>query len=111
MAPQEATVIRNGNTETIPVDEVGAGDRIAVRAGGKIPVDGTVLSGEASLNEAAIAGESVPAGKRQGDRVFGSTIVDTGYIEMVAEKVGDDTTFARIVELVEEAQEERKSVV
>ena len=107
MAPQEATVIRNGNTETIPVDDVVAGDRIVVRSGGKIPVDGTVLSGEASLNEAAITGESVPAGKRQGDRVFGSTIVDTGYIEMVAEKVGDDTTFARIVELVEEAQENK----
>src|SRR5699024_333119 len=102
MAPQEATVIRNGDTETIPVEKVIEGDRIIIRSGGKVPVDGSIISGQASLNEAAVTGESVPAAKKQEDKVFSGTIVDNGYIEIVAEKVGDDTTFAKIIELVEE---------
>src|SRR5699024_6089142 len=65
MAPQEATVIRaNGSTETIDVDDVVEGDRVVIRPGGKVPVDGKVISGKASINEAAITGESVPASKR-----------------------------------------------
>src|SRR5699024_7725480 len=107
MAPQEATVIRNGDTETIPVEKVIEGDRIIIRSGGKVPVDGSIISGQASLNEAAVTGESVPAAKKQEDKVFSGTIVDNGYIEIVAEKVGDDTTFAKIIELVEEAQESK----
>lgn len=107
MAPQEATVIRNGETETIPVENVVAGDRIIIRSGGKVPVDGKVVSGQAFLNEAAVTGESVPVSKRNDDQVFSGTIVDNGYIEMIAERVGDDTTFAKIIELVEEAQESK----
>lgn len=107
MAPQEATIIRDGHTVVIPVEEVEIGDRMIVRSGGKIPVDGKIVSGTAVLNEAAITGESVPAIKRQNDQVYSGTIVDEGYIEMVAEKVGDDTTFAKIIELVEEAQESK----
>jgi Cd2+/Zn2+-exporting ATPase len=108
MAPQEATVIReNGETETIPVENVAEGDRIIIRSGGKVPVDGSVISGQASINEAAVTGESVPVGKDIDDKLFSGTIVDNGYIEMVAEKVGDDTTFAKIIELVEEAQESK----
>ncbi|MGD9567006.1 MAG: heavy metal translocating P-type ATPase [Sedimentibacter sp.] len=105
MAPQEATVIKDNKEINVPVDEVEVGDRIIVRSGGKIAVDGIIVSGKASINEAAITGESVPASKKENDRVFSGTIVDNGYIEMVAEKVGDDTTFAKIIELVEEAQE------
>lgn len=107
MAPQEATVIRNGKEETISIEEVEKGDRVIIRSGGKVPVDGIVLSGQASLNEAAVTGESVPRTKRFRDKVFSGTIVDNGYIEIIAEKVGDDTTFAKIVELVEEAQESK----
>ncbi|MFD1850484.1 heavy metal translocating P-type ATPase [Oceanobacillus bengalensis] len=107
MAPQEATVIRNGDIETIPVEDVVLGDRIIIRSGGKVPVDGSIVSGQASLNEAAVTGESVPAVKKMDDKVFSGTIVDNGYIEMIAEKVGDDTTFAKIIELVEEAQESK----
>src|SRR5690625_4060338 len=108
MAPQEATVLReNGETETIPVEDVVEGDRIIIRSGGKIPVDGSVVSGQASINEAAVTGESVPVGKEIDAKLFSGTIVDNGYIEMVAEKVGDDTTFAKIIELVEEAQESK----
>lgn len=107
MAPQEATVLRNEKEETISVDDVIVGDRIIVRSGGKIPVDGRIVQGMATINEATITGESVPATKTLEDRVFGGTIVDNGYMELIAEKVGDDTTFAKIIELVEEAQESK----
>ncbi|MGJ7923027.1 heavy metal translocating P-type ATPase [Neobacillus sp. LXY-4] len=107
MAPREATVIRNGMTLTIPVEEVVAGDRVIIRSGGKVPVDGRILSGQALLIEAAVTGESTPASKKTDERVFSGTIVDNGYIEVVAEKVGEDTTFAKIIELVEEAQESK----
>ena len=107
MAPQEANVIRSGETVVIPVDEVVKGDHVIIRSGEKVAIDGKILSGQATLNEAAITGESVPASKTIDDRVFSGTIVDNGFIEVIAEKVGDDTTFARIIELVEEAQESK----
>lgn len=107
MAPQEATVIRNNETVTLPVEEVEKGDRVIIQSGGKVPVDGIIISGQASINEAAVTGESVPAMKKLEDKVFSGTIVDNGYLEIIAEKVGDDTTFAKIIELVEEAQESK----
>lgn len=105
MAPLEATVIRVGETMTISVDDVEEGDRVIIRSGEKVAIDGRIVTGNATLNEAAITGESVPASKAVDDRVFSGTIVDNGFIEVIAERVGDDTTFARIIELVEEAQE------
>ncbi|GEN83379.1 haloacid dehalogenase [Sporosarcina luteola] len=105
MAPLEATVVRDGETMTISVDDVEEGDRVIIRSGEKVAIDGRIVTGNATLNEAAITGESVPASKAVDDRVFSGTIVDNGFIEVVAERVGDDTTFARIIELVEEAQE------
>ncbi|WP_424237641.1 heavy metal translocating P-type ATPase [Bhargavaea ginsengi] len=107
MAPQEATVVRDGLERIIPADEVEAGDRVLIRTGGKVPVDGRVAGGQAHLNEAAITGESVPAAKADGDTVFSGTIVESGFLEVIAEKTGDDTTFARIIELVEEAQDSK----
>ncbi|RHW38994.1 cation-transporting P-type ATPase [Neobacillus notoginsengisoli] len=107
MAPQEATVVRDGDEVTVPVEEVVIGDRVIIRPGGKVPVDGSIVSGQADLSEAAVTGEAVPVGKALGDAVYSGTIVDNGYIEIVAEKVGDDTTFAKIIELVEEAQESK----
>lgn len=105
MAPQEATVVRDGKSIVIPADEVVVGDRVILRSGGKVPVDGYVVSGEASLDEAAITGESKLVSKQPGHRVFSGTIVDSGFIEVIADKTGMDTTFAKIIELVEEAQE------
>lgn len=105
MAPLEATVSRNGDTITIPVDDVIEGDHVIIRSGGKVPIDGSIVTGKGTLNEAAITGESVPASKTIDDRVFSGTILDNGFIEVIADRVGDDTTFARIIELVEEAQE------
>ncbi|GAA0500727.1 heavy metal translocating P-type ATPase [Salinibacillus aidingensis] len=111
MAPDEATVIRDGEETTIDAEDVLEGDRVIIRSGSKIPVDGKIVSGQASLNEAAVTGESAPAVKKQDDQVFSGTIVDQGYIELIAEKVGDDTTFAKIIELVEEAQESKSKTV
>lgn len=105
MAPLEATVIRDGETMTISVDDVEKGDRVLIRSGEKVAIDGVIATGKAILNEAAITGESVPASKTVSDRVFSGTIIDNGFIEVIADRVGDDTTFARIIELVEEAQE------
>src|SRR5690625_4257797 len=107
MAPDEAVVIRDGVQETISVDDVLKGDRVIIHSGGRVPVDGKIISGQASINEAAVTGESVPVLKKVYDTVFSGTIIDNGYMEMIAEKVGDDTTFAKIIELVEEAQESK----
>src|SRR5690554_2024068 len=106
-APTEATVIRPEGHIKVPVEEVSEGDRVLVRSGEKIAVDGIIVSGQALIVEAAITGESVPAGKSAGDRVFSGTVLDNGYIEVSAERVGDDTTFAKIIEMVEEAQESK----
>ena len=105
MAPLEATVLKDGIRVTVPAGEVSIGDHVIVQPGGRIPVDGKVASGRSIVNEAAITGESVPVNKGEGDQVFSSTISDNGYLEIIAEKVGDDTTFSKIIELVEEAQE------
>lgn len=79
MAPQEAIVIRNGNSVMISVEDVVAGDRVVIRSGYKVPVDGRISSGQASLNEAAVTGESVSRLKTVGDQVLSGTIVDNGY--------------------------------
>lgn len=105
MAPLEATVIRNGIRSIIMAAEVIENDLVVIQTGEKIPVDGRVSSGKASVNEAAITGESVPATKNKEDQVFSGSILDSGYLEVIAEKVGADTTFSKIIELVEEAQE------
>lgn len=105
MAPLEATVLKNGERITSPVEEIETGDRILIQSGEKIAVDGKIISGTAHINEATITGESLPADKAFDDQVFSGTIIDNGYIEVIAEKVGDDTAFAKIIEVVEEAQE------
>ena len=108
MAPATATVIRDGQEMELDVDEVEAGDHVIVRPGGKVPVDGIILSGQAHINEAAITGESNLRYKTEDAEVFSGSVLDSGYIELTATKVGEDTTFSKIIELVEEAQE-RKS--
>lgn len=105
MAPLEAVVIVNGKKVTKPIDEVYEGDHIIVQSGEKIAIDGEIISGQAFINEATITGESVPARKGQNDKVFSGTILDNGYIEVKTEKVGDDTAFAKIIEMIEDAQE------
>ena len=105
LSPQEAQVVRDGETVTLSVDDIVPGDRLLVHSGGMIAVDGVIVSGQAFVNEATITGEPVPVAKTVADTVYSGTILDSGYLEVVAEQVGDDTTFAQIIELVEEAQE------
>src|SRR5690625_7775159 len=93
--------VKDVKEQTISIEDVQIGDRIIIRPGGKVPVDGKILTGEAAINEATETGEPTPAKKSAQDEVFSGTIVDNGYIEIEAEKVGSDTTFARIIELVE----------
>lgn len=107
LAPTIATVEREGVRQEIPASELEVGDLIVVRAGERIAVDGVVAVGEAEVSEASITGEPIPVGKRPGDHVFASTIVETGFLQVRAKEVGDDTTYARIIELVEEAQESK----
>jgi len=107
MAPLEATVIRDGETMMISIDDVVKGDQVIIRSGEKVAVDGHIITGTATLSEAAITGESVPVSKSIEDQVFSGTIIDNGFIEVIADRVGDDTTFAKIIELVEEAQESK----
>ena len=108
MAPESALKqMVNGEFEEVDVDEVDVGDILLVKTGAKIPVDGTVLSGEGSINEASITGESLLVSKEKGSTVFAGTILDNGTIQITADRVGEDTTFGKIIELVEEAQDSK----
>ena len=102
--PQVAMLRSESGERTVPIAELRPGDVVLVRAGEKIPVDGSVIGGEASVNEAPITGESIPKDKGVGTSVFAGTIVDSGALDIKTEKVGGDTTFARIVALVENAE-------
>ena len=104
LQPKTATVIREGQEVQIPVDDVQVEDHILVRPGEKVPVDGKIVSGYSSVDESVLTGESIPVEKKVGDDVIGASINKTGSFEFVATKVGKDTTFARIIRLVEEAQ-------
>jgi Cu+-exporting ATPase len=104
LRPKTATVQRGGRDEEIPVEEVAVADRVVVRPGETLPVDGIVRSGESSVNEAMLTGEPLPVDKRQGDEVFGGTVNTTGSFMYEATAVGRDTALAQIVRLVEDAQ-------
>jgi Zn2+/Cd2+-exporting ATPase len=105
-APRTATIRTPAGEQTVPVDSLTLGSVVLVRAGDKIPVDGSVTSGAAAVNEASITGESVPVDKAAGESVLAGTIVESGALDVRTEKVGADTLFARIVALVEEAESE-----
>lgn len=102
--PQVALVRSNGGERTVALAEVNVGDIVLVRAGEKIPVDGHVTGGNASVNEAPITGESIPKDKVAGDLVFAGTIVESGALDIQTDKVGVDTTFSRIIAMVENAE-------
>lgn len=97
----------DGDFEEVDLDDLDEGDILLVKTGGKIPVDGEVVSGSGTANEASITGESMPLGKKPGDPVYAGTILENGTIRIKAEKVGDETTFGKIIELVEEAQDSK----
>ena len=108
MAPESALKqMKNGEFEEVEVEEVDAGDILLVKTGAKVPVDGTVLAGHGHINEASITGESVPVSKKKDDQVYAGTILENGTIQVIADRVGEDTTFGKIIELVEEAQDSK----
>jgi len=102
--PQTAVLREDGGEKTVSISELSVGDIVLVRAGEKIPVDGRVVSGDGAVNEAPITGESVPREKVEGAEVFAGTVLESGALDIQTTKVGADTTFARIVKLVEEAE-------
>jgi len=107
LAPDKARVKRNGVEKEITPEEVERGDLVIVKPGEKIPVDGIVVEGSAHVNQAAITGESLPVSLGVGDTTFSGTIIESGYLVIRADRVGEDTTFARILQMVEEAQDRK----
>lgn len=103
LKPQTATVIRNGSTIEIPIENVVTDDIIAVKQGSIIPVDGVIIKGSCTVDESVITGESMPIEKTVGDNLIGATINKSGYIELKATKVGENSTLNQIIKLVEEA--------
>ncbi len=104
MQPKTAVVLRDGAEKEIPIEDVQVGDRILVRPGERVPVDGIIREGYSSIDESMITGESMPVEKKAGDEVIGATINKTGSFQFEATKVGKDTTLAQIIRLVDEAQ-------
>ncbi|MDS0284206.1 cadmium-translocating P-type ATPase [Halomicroarcula sp. S3CR25-11] len=104
LSPAEATVQRDGGEVTVPVEEVDVGERVVVKPGEKIPLDGDVIDGESAVNQAPITGESVPVDKTVGDEVYAGTINEEGYLEIQVTSESSENTLSRIVELVEDAQ-------
>ncbi|AMV62370.1 cadmium transporting P-type ATPase [Pediococcus damnosus] len=106
MAPTTAEVVQDdGSVIATDVDDVDEGDVVLVKTGGQVPIDGDIVEGSGYLNEASVTGESKLVTKQVDDGVFSGTILDNGTLKIKATKVGDDTTFAKIVELVEDAQD------
>lgn len=111
LAAKTARVIRDdGSEEEIPLEHVAVGDRVRVRPGEKVPVDGTVLKGRSSIDESMITGEPVPVEKLEGETVTGATINGTGSLEIEARRVGSDTMLAQIVDMVAAAQRSRAPI-
>ena len=108
MAPESALKkMDDGEFVEVDVDEVDVGDILLVKTGAKVPVDGFVVTGEGYINEASITGEAVPVHKKIESGVYAGTILENGTLQIVADRVGEDTTFGRIIELVEEAQDSK----
>ncbi len=111
MAPKHARVVReDGREEDIRLEAVQPGDRLRVRPGEKVPVDGVVIDGQSAVDESMVTGESLPVSKAQGERLIGGTVNGTGSLVMRAERVGSETMLARIVQMVAEAQRSRAPV-
>lgn len=103
MTPKTAVVWRNGEETEISIDQVAEGDIFLVRPGGNIPVDGVILEGTSAVDESALTGESIPVDKAAGDKVFAATLNQSGFIRCQASRVGEDTTFSQIIQMVSDA--------
>jgi heavy metal translocating P-type ATPase len=110
LAPDTARIVRDGEDRDVPLAEVQKGDRLRIRPGEKIPVDGRVIEGRTNIDESMITGEPMPMEKTNGDRVTGGTVNQTGSILMEAERVGSETVLSQIVEMVAQAQRSRAPI-
>lgn len=110
LAPKTATILRNNKEITISIDDVIKGDIVIVKPGESIPVDGVIIEGSSFIDQSAITGESIPIEKNIGDKVIAATINKNGYFKFKAEKVGDDTTLAQIITLVEDASSSKAPI-
>src|SRR6202158_5662074 len=108
--PRTVAVRRNDQVIEVPSDQVQVGDTVIVKPGGRIPVDGTVLGGRSFVEQAAITGEAMPVEKASGDGVYAGTINQSGALDVVAQKLGLDTTFGTIIEAVERAEKSRAPI-
>lgn len=103
LSPKTALLLRDGQEVEVPLESVQVGDVLAVKPGGRVPLDGIVLTGQSAVDESALTGESIPVDKEEGDAVTGATLNTSGYFTMRVERVGGDTTLSQIIALVEEA--------
>jgi len=110
MSPTTARIRRDGAEVEVSIDEVKLGEIVLIKPGDKIPVDGTVISGHSTVNQATITGESIPAEKTVGDRTFAGTLNEHGALEIKVEKIAEDTTLAHLIQLVEEVQEKKAPI-
>ncbi|WP_409200349.1 heavy metal translocating P-type ATPase [Methanobrevibacter sp. DSM 116169] len=108
--PDTGTIKKDGKNIEVNVDDIKVGDIVVVHPGDKIPIDGEIIEGNTSINQASITGESVPVTKKVSDDVFGSTINEEGYIELKATKAAGDTVISKIIELVKESEEKKAKV-
>ena len=111
LAPDRAVVIRGEKEVVVPVEELQLKDRLVIRTGEKLPVDGRVIKGEALLDQASLTGESDPVEKTVGDHVYAGTVIYSGMLEVEVDKVGEDTTLARLIELVQEAEKQKAPIL
>ncbi len=111
LSPDQAVVMREGAEVTIPVREIQLGDKVVIRSGEKIPVDGLVIRGSASLNQASLTGESLPVDKEIGDSVYAGSVSYSGMIVVEAQKVGEDTAFGKLIKLVQDAESQKASII
>jgi len=109
-SPQTATVIRDGQEIETKIEDVKLGETVIVKPGGKIPVDGTIKKGKASVNQSSVTGESIPVEKSVGDKVYGGTIIELGAIELSVTAVGEQSTYGRIIAMVQEAEKSRAPI-
>ena len=110
LSPTTARIRRDGAEAEVPIDEVKLGEVVLVKPGDKIPVDGTVISGHSTVNQATITGESIPVEKTVGDRTFAGTFNEQGVLEVKVEKIAEDSTLSHLIQLVEEAQEKKAPI-
>jgi heavy metal translocating P-type ATPase len=110
MSPNTARVRREGREIEVPIEDVKVGEIVIVKPGEKIPADGTVISGQSSVDQSTITGESIPVEKTRGDLTFAGTMNEHGALEIKVEKIAEDTTLAHLIQLVEEAQEKKAPI-